>query len=252
MTPGRSKPPGWIAADWPAPAGVRAGTSTRAGGISQSPYSSLNLATHVGDEPNAVAENRRRLAEHLHLPGEPNWLVQVHGNRLIAAHAHDSLPADAAWSDRPGTVCAVLTADCLPLLLCNRDGTRVAAVHVGWRGLAAGIITHVVATLAPAKALLAWLGPCIGPDAFEVGSDVYETCRLLSPDADAVFTVSRPGHWLADLRQLARMVLADAGVNDCYGGNYCTYTDSSRFYSYRRDGTTGRMASLIWMDAAHR
>jgi polyphenol oxidase len=251
MTPGENEIPGWLAADWPVPAGIRAGTSLRGGGASRAPYASLNLAGHVGDDSRAVSENRRRLAALLQLPAEPIWLEQIHGNRVIAAHDHDSNTADAAWTDQPGIVCAILTADCLPLLLCDRHGTRVAAVHVGWRGLAAGIIDQTVTALAPAGELLAWMGPCIGPDAYEVGDDVYQACRSLAAQARAAFTPTRPGHWLADLPQLVRLILADKGVAGCYGGDCCTYSDANRFYSYRRDGATGRMASLIWIDADH-
>lgn len=248
--PANTEIPGWIPANWPAADRVRAGTSTRLGGASRGAYTSLNLAGHVGDDAQAVGENRRRLAARLGLASEPLWLEQVHGKRMIAAHEYASARADAAWTDRPGIVCAVLTADCLPLLLCDRDGTRVAAVHVGWRGLAAGIVKQAVTTLRPAEDLLAWLGPCIGPGAFEVGNDVYQACRSLVAGAEHAFTPHRPDHWLADLSQLVRRVLAGLGVAECHGDDSCTYNDGKRFYSYRRDGTTGRMASLIWMDAA--
>lgn len=245
----RNDSPGWIAADWPAPTGVRAGCSTRTGGMSQAAYTSLNLAAHVGDSPRAVAENRRRLAEHLRLPAEPAWLDQRHGSKVIAAHAADSLAADAAWTDRPGVVCAVLTADCLPLLLCDRDGSRVAAIHVGWRGLTAGIVSEALAKLGHTDDLLAWIGPCIGPQAYEVGADVYQACRALGVGLDGAFVPGRRNHWLASLPELVRRLLSAHGVTACHGGIHCTFTDSSSFYSYRRDGVTGRMASLIWIDA---
>lgn len=247
--PTSTESPGWIPADWPAGNWIRAGTTIRTGGISRGAYASMNLAGHVGDDPQAIRENRRRLTTYMTLPAEPVWLEQVHGSRVIAAHKYDSRRADAAWTDQPGIVCVVLTADCLPLLLCNRDGTRVAAVHVGWRGLAAGVVQEAITTLAPAGNLLAWLGPCIGPGAFEVGNDVYQACCSVVPGAEDAFVPVRHNHWLADLPQLVRQVLISLGVSECHGDGSCTYSDDQRFYSYRRDGTTGRMASLIWIDA---
>ncbi|MCS3903873.1 YfiH family protein [Methylohalomonas lacus] len=241
----------WLAADWPAPDHVHAGTTTRAGGYSKPPYASFNLAAHVGDDGAAVNHNRRQLQQCLQLPAEPAWLQQVHGPRVIAAHTIDDGPADASWTDRPGVVCAVLTADCLPLLLTDRGGSCVAVVHVGWRGLVAGVIDATVAALPAHPAdLLAWLGPAIGPAAFEVGSDVRDACLATFANADSCFTRGRPGHWQADLPGLAERALRRAGVETCCNCGYCTYSDPLRFYSYRRDGTTGRMASLIWMDAA--
>lgn len=243
--------PAWLPAGWPAPDHVHAGTTTRAGGYSKPPYDSFNLAAHVGDEAGAVGHNRRQLRQCLNLPAEPTWLQQVHGHHVIAADSADAAPADASWSDRPGVVCAVLTADCLPLLLTDRAGTCVAAVHVGWRGLVAGLVDATVATLPAQPAdLLAWLGPAIGPNAFEVGADVRKACLDTLTDADTCFTPGRPGHWQADLPGLAERALRQAGIEACYNSRLCTYSDPARFYSYRRDGTTGRMASLIWMDAA--
>jgi len=236
-----------IRPDWPAPAVVRACSTTRAGGVSGGPWCGLNLAAHVDDDPLAVRENRDRLVAQLELPAEPQWLEQVHGvavrTPLVAADC-----ADACFEDRPGRVCAVLTADCLPVLLCNTAGTRVAAAHAGWRGLLAGILEHTIAAFAdPADQLLAWLGPAIGPTAFEVGDEVRAAFLAEHPASAAHFAAGRPGHWFADLYGLARQRLARGGVERVSGGGLCTFSDAERFFSYRRDGVTGRMASLIWL-----
>lgn len=240
--------------DWPAPASVRAVCSTRVGGVSQTPYESLNLGDHVGDAAGAVVSNRSALRRALQLPAEPCWLEQVHGSCAVDV-AVQTLPcqADAAYTDQAGVVCAVLTADCLPLLLCDRAGTRVAAVHAGWRGLAGGVIERAVESFTvPGSELLAWLGPAIGPRAFEVGDEVR--AEFIAHDAAAVsaFNAARAGHWYADLYLLARQRLATRAVSAVYGGEHCTYTDAQRFFSYRRDGSTGRMASLIWLETATR
>lgn len=231
--------------DWPAPPAVRACATTRAGGVSTGPYASLNLGDHVGDDPAAVAENRVCLRRELALPAEPLWLTQVHGTAVAEGQGGC---ADASVAFGAGTVCTVMTADCLPLLLCDRAGTRVAAVHAGWRGLLAGVIEAAVARLgSPGAELLVWLGPAIGPDAFEVGEEVR--AAFLAEDGGAVgaFRPSPAGRWLADIYALARRRLARCGVSAVYGGDLCTYHDAERFYSYRRDGVTGRMASLIWL-----
>jgi hypothetical protein len=235
--------------DWPAPANVKAVTTTREGGISVSPYDSLNLARHVGDAEAAVQENRRRLQQRLALPAEPRWLDQVHGTGVVEAGA-SATPAcaDASFTHATGTVCAVMTADCLPVLLCDRAGSVVAAAHAGWRGLAAGVLEATVATLGVAPAqLLAWLGPAIGPDAFEVGPEVREAFTVAHAEAAAAFSARPDGRWLADLYRLAEIRLHAAGVGAVHGGGFCTYTERSRFYSFRREQVTGRMASLIWM-----
>ncbi len=236
-----------IKPDWPAPAKVHALVTTRAGGVSLPPYDSLNLGDHVGDEPAAVAENRRRLRALL--PAEPAWLKQVHGTTVALADGlAQPVEADAAAAFESGTVCAVLTADCLPVLFCDRRGSRVAAAHAGWRGLAAGVLEASVAALdcEPAE-ILAWLGPAIGPQAFEVGEEVREAFVRDLPAATAAFLPGQPGKWLADIYQLARLRLARAGVSQVYGGGLCTHADAERFYSYRRDKATGRMATLIWL-----
>ncbi len=237
-----------IEPDWPAPAIVRALATTRSNGVSQPPYDSLNLGDHVGDDPAAVARNRELL--HAFLPAEPKWLKQVHGAGVaLADELADVAEADAAVAFKPGTVCAVLTADCLPVLFCDRQGTRVAAAHAGWRGLAAGVLEESARAMRcdPAD-ILAWLGPAIGPQAFEVGEEVRETFVRDLPDAAAAFAPGQPGKWLADIYRLARLRLARAGVRQVYGGGFCTHADAARFYSYRRDGVTGRMATLIWME----
>jgi hypothetical protein len=237
--------------DWPAPPAVRAAVSTRVGGVSGAPWDSLNLGDHVGDDPACVAENRRRLRAQLGLPAEPFWLHQVHGCDVADADAAGAGPpcaADAAVATRAGGVCAVLTADCLPVLFCSRDGEWVAAAHAGWRGLAAGVLERAVARApVPAADVLAWLGPAIGPAAFEVGAEVRAAFLAEDAVAAACFAPSPAGRWLADLYALAHRRLARCGVGWVGGGGLCTFTDAGRFFSFRRDGTTGRMASLIWL-----
>lgn len=241
--------PQFILPDWPAPRNIRAATTTRAGGVSRAPYQSLNLAAHVGDDSPAVSENRARLRHALQLPAEPLWLKQVHGITVINAGLRNGEPeADGSYAVGSGAVCAVLTADCLPVLLCDRAGTKVAALHAGWRGLANGVIERGVAALqTPGTELLAWLGPAIGPAAFEVGQEVQAAFTAHDPAAAAAFRPHRDGKYLADIYALARQRLAGLGVTSVYGGRFCTLTDRERFYSYRRDGVTGRMATLIWL-----
>ena len=234
--------------DWPAVPGVRAAMTTRAGGVSRGRYASFNLAAHVGDDDSAVAENRRRLKAALRLPSEPEWLEQVHGIGVAVLPAAVSGPADAAVTFSAGTVCAVLVADCLPVILASSDGGRVGVVHAGWRGLAAGVVEAAVAALdCEPSNLVAWLGPAIGPTAFEVGGEVRKAFMARDPGAAAGFRPGREGRWLADLAALARRRLAASGVGAVYGGNLCTWSDPARFYSYRRDGATGRMAALAWL-----
>jgi YfiH family protein len=235
--------------DWPAPVSVRACVSTREGGVSRAPYASLNLAAHVGDDAGAVRENRRRLREALALPAEPVWLDQVHGVRVLDLDADtDDRRADAALTRREGVVCAVLTADCLPVLLCDRQGSLVAAAHAGWRGLRAGVLeATVAATGLPGGRLMAWLGPGIGPGRFEVGPEVREAFLGLDPGAEDCFRRGPGERYLADLYALARRRLASVGIADVYGGGLCSFEDRVRFYSYRRERRTGRMASLIWL-----
>ncbi|KAA6187948.1 peptidoglycan editing factor PgeF [Thiohalocapsa marina] len=261
-----------IRPDWPAPPQVRAFTTTRHGGVSHGAHAGLNLADHVNDDPACVAVNRQRLRRALALPAEPVWLTQVHGCDVhcpdengngtdsLADIGDDAAPfasagprADAVVSRRPHLVCAVLTADCLPLLLCDQAGTRVGAVHAGWRGLLAGVIEAAVQRMLaigdprPTQ-LLAWLGPAIGPSAFEVGAEVREQFCDAADAASRAFRPTGQGRYLADLYTLARQRLTSMGVQRVSGGRYCTLSDPARFYSYRRDGSTGRMASLIWLD----
>ena len=238
----------WILPDWPAPANVRALVTTRAGGVSNGPCASMNLATHVGDDPAAVAENRCRLRTHL--PAEPVWLNQVHGRRVVdAAGAAPGIEADAAFSHAKRVVCVVQTADCLPVLLCDEAGTVVAAAHAGWRGLAGGVVEAAVKAMdvAPGR-LMAWLGPAIGPQAFEVGAEVRETFLAHAAEAANAFVANENGKWLADLYRLAGQRLNALGVSRVFGGGFCTYSEAARFYSFRRDKATGRMASLIWLE----
>jgi hypothetical protein len=239
--------PAWYAPDWPRPAGVGAAVTTRIGGVSEGPFASLNLAGHVGDDPAAVDANRAALTEALALPAEPAWLEQVHGVAVADAGAGPGQQADASVATEPGTVCAVLTADCLPVLLARSDGTAVAAAHAGWKGLAAGVLEATVARLGPGR-LTAWLGPAIGPAAFEVGEEVR--AAFVDPDPGAAACFRYQGDSLhADLYALARRRLFAAGVAAIHGGGRCTFTEAGRFYSYRRDGRTGRLATLIWREA---
>jgi YfiH family protein len=238
--------PDWIVPDWPAPANVKAFITTRAGGSSIGPYAGLNLGLRTDDDPLAVETNRRRLRAAL--PGEPKWLRQVHGCDVVDADAITGVPeADAALARSANTVCAVLVADCIPVLLADRAGSVVAIAHAGWRGLARGVLEHVMERLdRPPGELLAYLGPGIGPGAFEVGADVRDAFLAGDAQAEAAFRPRSPGKWMADLFLLARQRLARCGVTRIHGGDLCTHSDPRRFYSYRRDGATGRMAALIW------
>jgi YfiH family protein len=238
----------WLVPDWPAPANIHAATTLRTGGVSQSPYFSLNPAAHVGDDAGRVRQNRQIIREMLDLPSEPVWLDQIHSNRVVKAAKTTSLQqADAGYTDESGVVCAVLTADCLPLLLCTTDGSQVAAIHAGWRGLLAGIISNTVIAL-QSQDLLVWLGPAIGPDRFEVGSEVCDAFLEKSAAFISAFKKQSNDKWLADIYQLARIELAVLGIVKVYGGTSCTITEYERFYSYRRDTQTGRMATLIWRE----
>jgi polyphenol oxidase len=252
--------PAWIKPDWPAPAGVRALSTLRSGGVSAPPYASLNLGGHVGDAPEAVAQNRRVLVAAAGLPSEPAWLAQVHGVEVVDLDAvgHAGIsgsppPADAAFTRRTGRVCAILTADCLPILLAADSGDVVAAAHAGWRGLAGGVIEATVRALgvAPAR-LMAWLGPAIGPRHFEVGSEVREALLQGDLGAEDALVPNARGRFMADLVALARRRLAALGVSRVYGGDHCTFGDSERYFSHRRDGVTGRQATLIWLEPAAR
>ena len=238
-----------IRPDWPAPANVQALCTTRAGGVSAAPWDTMNLGDHVGDNHGDVLENRRRLALWAHLePERFFWLQQVHGTD-VATLPDTRQIADAAVTDLPGHVCAILTADCLPVLFCDRAGTRVAAAHAGWRGLAAGILENTVQRFDAVGDVMAWMGPAISAQKFEVGPEVREQFLDFNRETDTFFALSpeRPGHFLADLYGLARFRLEQAGVNLIYGGGFCTASDAQQFFSYRRDGQTGRTASCIWL-----
>ena len=239
-----------ILPDWPAPTRVKSRMTTREGGVSQAPWASLNLGDHVGDDPRHVAANRARL--HQQLPGEPAWLRQVHSARVVQIGQDSNREADAAYSRLTGQVCAVLTADCLPVLFCDRAGSVVAAAHAGWRGLAGGVLEATVAAMqVQPDEILAWMGAAIGPQAFEVGDEVRQVFVAQHAEAALAFLPhpeAVPGKWLADIYQLARIRLDHVGVQAIYGGGRCTYQEAETFYSYRRDGVTGRMASLIWLE----
>lgn len=247
--PNNCNPLEWITPVWPAPCQVKALTTVRAGGTSLSPYSSFNLASHVGDDPSAVFENRSLLKNTACLPEEPLWLTQTHGIKVVDVNnSQPFVEADASVAFSANQVCAVLTADCLPILLCNKAGTAVSAIHAGWRGLAAGIIESSIDTLLArdiqTSELLAWLGPAIGPLAFEVKSDVLDAFKGFV--SEETFQPQGDDRFLANIYNLARKRLEALGVRQIFGGNFCTYRDEARFYSFRRSGVTGRMATLIW------
>lgn len=240
----------FITPNWPAPANVKALQTTRAGGVSHTPYASLNLGAHVGDDVIAVAKNRQLLSPYL--PSEPVWVNQVHGVEVIDAAESTCLQnADASFTTKQNVVCVTMTADCLPVLLCDNAGTVVAAVHAGWRGLCDGAIEAAVNQLPVKKSeILAWLGPAIGPNAFEVGDEVRQQFIQKDKQADQAFK-THGEKWLGNMYMLAKQRLNNLGVTQIYGGSvneeFCTYTDEARFFSFRRDNVTGRMASMIWL-----
>ena len=240
----------WIVPDWPAARPVKAIITTRRGGVSTGTYASMNLGDAVGDDAERVAENCRRLQ--VSLPSPPKWLHQIHGNTVVCAKTIDQpVEADASTTTRPDTVCAIMAADCLPVLLCDRTGSVVAAAHAGWRGLSSGVIENTVNAMGRAgNELMAYLGPAIGPTAFEVGEDVRAAFLSHDMRAGSAFRQHRKGKWFADLFSLARQRLHATGVSAVYGGTHCTYTDPERFFSHRRDRVSGRMAALIWLDGS--
>jgi YfiH family protein len=250
-----------ITPEWPAPPWVRAAFTSRTGGISVAPYDSLNLGARIGDSPEAVAENRRRVREKLGLPAEPVWLEQVHGVEVVelgavgdaAAGRRDSRDrpptADASVAHGAGQVCAIRVADCMPVLFAARDGSVVGAAHAGWRGLAGGVLEATIGRLGVgAGELIAWMGPAIGPKHFEVGEDVRAVFTATDAGAASAFVANARGRWQCDLYALARRRLSALGVRGIYGGGWCTFAEASRFFSYRRDGQCGRMAALIWIE----
>jgi YfiH family protein len=242
----------WLTPQWPAPAAVCALSTQRGGGVSDAPYASLNLGDHVGDVPAAVAENRRRLKAAADLPAEPRWLDQVHGARIADLDVGGSTAAaDGAHTRQPGRVCAILTADCLPVLFAAQSGEVVAAAHAGWRGLAGGVIEATVRALAvDPPTLLVWLGPAIGPRHFEIGPEVRDELLRGDGGAQKAFTPNARGRYMADLVALARGRLTRLGIERIYGGGECTYSYPDRYFSHRRDGQTGRHATLIWLKGA--
>ena len=244
-----SRDSSYVCPTWPAPSSVRAYVSTRIGGVSSVPFDGLNLGLHVQDDSEAVMRNRQLFASYIDMPDSATWLNQVHGTDVVSLPC-ESFPdsADAAFSSSVNQVCAVLTADCLPVFFCNQSGTQVAVAHAGWRGLCAGVLESTLAQFDEKDVAMAWLGPAIGPNAFEVGGEVREAFISVLPDAEIAFKpAEEAGKWLGDLYLLAKQRLVAAGVTQIYGGDYCTFTDEEHFYSYRRDGKTGRMASVIWI-----
>ncbi len=241
----------YIIPEWSAPKTVKAYVTTREDGFSQTPFDSFNLATHVGDDLTTVEKNRALLMSQLQLPQQPHWLQQVHGVKAVAAETVELAScADAIYTEQVGKVCVIMTADCLPVFFCDRQGSKVAVAHAGWRGLARGILESTIQQLnAKPEELLVWLGPAISQAAFEVGDEVRLAFTDYLPQAEKAFKPSRPQHWYADLYLLATQRLQAQGINQIFGGGLCTYTDRERFFSYRRDGQTGRMASLIWLEA---
>ncbi len=243
------RPVDLILPEWPAPGHIKAASTTRRGGVSGAPWHSLNLATHVSDDMHNVRQNREILSIRLHFSGEPVWLEQVHGSDVIVADIGGHQPCDASITRQEKLACAVLTADCLPVLFTDHSGTVVAAAHAGWRGLAAGILENTVHKMSvPMPEILAWMGPAIGPKNFSVGRDVYQVFTGFSEEAGRAFTAVDDSRWLCDIYSLARLRLNAMGVTGIYGGGRCTYEEKDSFYSFRRDGVTGRMASLIWIN----
>jgi hypothetical protein len=238
----------FLHAKWPAPPGVHAVTTLRHGlGVSSAPFDHFNLGSRCGDDADAVIENRRQLQAALHLPSPPRWLRQVHGVDVAVEPGFDEPEADAAITATPGTVLAILTADCLPVVLASKTGDDIGAAHAGWRGLCAGVLEATVGAMhTPAQQLIAWLGPAAGPQAYEIGEDVFAAFVQRDPAAAAAFVATRPGHWMVDLYALARQRLQAVGVTAVFGGDHCTISDPAQFFSHRRDQRGGRIATLVW------
>ena len=239
----------WMEANWEPPPWIHAGISTRHYGFSSIPYDSLNLATHVSDNIENVQQNRRKLCRYLKLPTNPIWLHQTHSSRIIDYHTGVTTEADGTYTEQRGVICAILTADCIPLLICNKTGTKIAAVHVGWRGFTAGIIENAVTMFGHDKNnLITWVGPHICSLHYEVGNDVRDACLQYRDGLSDAFTLNSTGRWRADLGVLVRLVMEALGVFNISCTNECTYEQSNKYFSYRREKRTGRMASLIWMN----
>ena len=241
----------WLPANWPAPEWIIAGTTTRTGGFSKTPYQSLNLATHVGDNINHVERNRKLVSDHLAMPSEPLWLTQEHGNIIVEPdNSTDNIKADGVYTRKEDLICVILTADCLPLLLCDRSGSEIAAIHIGWRGLGKNIIKIAVNKFTcDSRRILAWLGPCIETVHYEIDHNVYNWINSTLPGNEKFFTVTRKGHWLMDLCGIITRELKLLGIIHIHHSDYCTFSGATRFYSHRREGVTGRMASMIWIDS---
>jgi YfiH family protein len=243
----------WVAADWPAPLWIKAGTTTIQSGFSLPPYASLNLAEHVGDKKENVEQNRSLLQRELQLPSAPRWLQQVHGNKIIeSSEWFPNIAADGCFTEQGNIVCVVLTADCLPLLLCDKEGKQIAAVHIGWRGLCRNIIDTALARFdSEHDNILAWIGPHIHSASYEVGEDVRQACIQAIPGTDHAFVNTKPGFFQASLGTLVRHQLMSRDITMIFTSNRCTFKQQTNFYSYRRNGITGRMASLIWMESGN-
>jgi hypothetical protein len=239
----------WIDADWPAPKNVRAGTSLRIGGHSKTPYNSLNLAQHVGDDPDDVRRNRNILSHHFKFQSEPFWLNQTHSSNIISIdNTLVDREADGSFTSCKNKVCTIMTADCVPVLLCNKSGTGIAAIHAGWKGICSGIIENAIKSFSEPEEILVWIGPCISSEHYEVGKDVYESCLNHSNLVKSAFKPNNVDHWYANLVKIVSILLENKGVGSIYECNLCTYEMDDLFFSYRRDGNTGRTASMIWME----
>ena len=239
----------WIWADWPAPDHIRAGTTTRRGGYSRSPFDELNLAQHVGDSINTVNKNRKKISKQLSLKSAPLWLNQYHSNQIIPADTYSkNQNADAIMASKTNTVCTIMTADCVPILICDKQGEKIAAVHAGWRGISSGIIEKTIKQFSEPENVLVWLGPCISQEFYEVGEDVFLACIHHETKLSSTFIQKDDQHWHYDLPESVKIILKNSGIGAIYECGLCTYRQSDLFYSYRRDGKTGRTAAMIWME----
>ena len=242
----------WLAADWPAPTHIHAGTTIRGNVAEQSnkrPYGGLNLAQHVGDSTSVVNTNRKTVSAHLELKSEPIWLDQYHSSDIISIDSiPNNLKADGAYTTRKNRVCSVLTADCVPILICDESGSKVAAIHAGWKGICHGIIENAIKKISTSTSIMVWIGPCISAEFYEVGNDVYNGCISHLTLLESAFTAGRPRHWQCDLSKIVKIIFKNEGVGAIYECSLCTYKMDNLFYSYRRDGVTGRTGSLIWME----
>jgi len=239
----------WLWANWPAPGNVHAGTSLRNGGISLSPFNDLNLGLHVGDDEKDVLNNRKILSQHLKLVSEPVWLEQTHSSNIISLdNHHKNISADSSYTTKQYNVCTIMTADCVPILFCNTAGSKVAAIHAGWRGICNGIIEKAVNVYSNPDAVLAWIGPCISSNHYEVGKEVYERCIAHKTSLKGAFIQINENHWRCGLVNMVKIILKNSGIRMIYDCELCTYTMNELLYSYRREGVTGRTASMIWME----